>query len=97
VADDALLIDVDHTQALRRALDEGVAYATTREAALWTVAALERAAVEPLRVGPAGPAPHRRRRPRLSAAHGTRARRGVPAPRPRLGSVSVLSRAGACA
>jgi len=50
VADDALLIDIDHTPALRRALDEGVAYTTTREAALWTVAAMERAAVAPLRV-----------------------------------------------
>jgi carbamoyl-phosphate synthase large subunit len=50
VAADALLIDVDHTPALRRALDEGVAYVTTRAAAAWTVAALERVVQTPPRV-----------------------------------------------
>ena len=46
VADDALVIDVDHgSRLLRRALEEGVAYVTSREAAAWTVAALERVRV----------------------------------------------------
>jgi len=50
IAGDALLIDVEHTTALRRALEEGVAYVTTPEAAAWTVTALERAAGGELRV-----------------------------------------------
>ena len=50
IAGDALVVDVVHTPALRRALEEGIAYVTTREAAAWTVAALERAATTPLRV-----------------------------------------------
>jgi carbamoyl-phosphate synthase large subunit len=42
VADDALVVDVEHgSTLLRRALEEGVAYVTSREAATWTVAALE--------------------------------------------------------
>ncbi|MDF1523964.1 MAG: carbamoyl phosphate synthase large subunit, partial [Trueperaceae bacterium] len=42
VADDALVVDVEHgSTLLRRALEEGVAYVTSREAAAWTVAALE--------------------------------------------------------
>ncbi|MDA0700695.1 MAG: carbamoyl-phosphate synthase large subunit, partial [bacterium] len=50
VADDAIVIDVEHTPALRKALDEGLAYVTTFEAARWTVSAMERAAEGSLRV-----------------------------------------------
>ena len=50
VAGDALVVDVAHTPALRRALEEGIAYVSTREAAEWTVAALEGAATGTLRV-----------------------------------------------
>jgi len=39
--DYALLIDVAHTKELRRALENGVPYATSREAAAWMVAAIE--------------------------------------------------------
>jgi carbamoyl-phosphate synthase large subunit len=50
VAGDALVIDVEHTPVLRRALEEGIAYVTTREAAAWTVSGIERAAETTLRV-----------------------------------------------
>src|SRR5690606_9702855 len=39
-----LLVDVAHPAELRRALEDGVAYVTTREAARWTVDALAAAA-----------------------------------------------------
>ncbi len=39
-----LLIDVAHTPELRRALENGVPYVSTREAAQWTVRAIEAAA-----------------------------------------------------
>ena len=42
IADDALLVDVAHTPSLRRALEEGVPYLTTREAAEWSLEALRR-------------------------------------------------------
>ncbi len=42
VADDALLIDVTHTRALRLALEEGVPFLSTREAAVWSLEALRR-------------------------------------------------------
>ena len=42
VAHDALLVDVAHTPALRRALEEGVPYLSTREAAVWSLEALRR-------------------------------------------------------
>jgi carbamoyl-phosphate synthase large subunit len=42
VAGDALLIDLAHTPALRRALEEGVPYLSTREAAAWALEALRR-------------------------------------------------------
>ena len=42
VAQDALLVDVAHTPALRRALEEGVPYLSTREAAEWALEALRR-------------------------------------------------------
>ena len=42
IADDALLIDVTQTHALRRALEEGVPHISTREAALWSLEALRR-------------------------------------------------------
>jgi len=42
VAQDALLVDVAHTPAMRRALEEGVAYLSTREAATWALEALRR-------------------------------------------------------
>ncbi len=51
VADDALVIDVAHdTGTLRRALEEGVAYVTSREAAAWTLQAIGRAAGQTPRV-----------------------------------------------
>jgi len=50
IAGDGLVIDVQHTLALRRALEEGVAHVTTPEAAAWTATALERAAEAELRV-----------------------------------------------
>ncbi len=51
VADDALVIDVAHdTDTLRRALEEGVAYVTSREAATWTLEAIGRAAGQAPRV-----------------------------------------------
>jgi len=59
IAGDAMLIDVAHTtRALRRALEEGVAYVTTKEAAQWTVAAMERAAVMPMKVWALQDLPH---------------------------------------
>jgi carbamoyl-phosphate synthase large subunit len=42
VAGDALLVDVDHSPLLRRALEEGVPFMSTFEAARWTVEGLER-------------------------------------------------------
>ncbi|HKI57935.1 MAG TPA: carbamoyl-phosphate synthase large subunit [Trueperaceae bacterium] len=42
--DYALLVDVAHTPELRRALENGVPYATTHEAARWTVDAIQAAA-----------------------------------------------------
>jgi carbamoyl-phosphate synthase large subunit len=46
--DDVLLFDLEHTPALRRALENGVPYCTTFEAARWTVEAIAaRAAAEP--------------------------------------------------
>ena len=42
VAGDALLVDLERTPALRRALEEGVPYLTTREAASWALEALRR-------------------------------------------------------
>jgi carbamoyl-phosphate synthase large subunit len=43
-----LLFDVEHTPELRRALENGVPYCSTLEAARWTVKALAaRAAKEP--------------------------------------------------
>jgi carbamoyl-phosphate synthase large subunit len=50
VADDALLVDLDHTPALRRALEEGVPFMSTLEAARWTVEGLERSVGRTLRV-----------------------------------------------
>ncbi len=41
-ASDALLIDVLHTPALRCALEEGVPYLSTREAAVWAIEAMRR-------------------------------------------------------
>jgi carbamoyl-phosphate synthase large subunit len=41
--DAALLVDVAHTPELRRALENGVPYVTTREAAVWTVRGLRAA------------------------------------------------------
>ena len=48
-----LLVDVAHTPELRRALESGVPYVTTHEAARWTVAALAAAAKARAR-GPLG-------------------------------------------
>jgi len=46
--DDAMLFDVEHGPALRRALENGVPYCTTLEAARWTVEAIAaRAKAEP--------------------------------------------------
>jgi carbamoyl-phosphate synthase large subunit len=42
-SDAALLIDVQHTPSLRRALEDGVPYVTTREAAAWTLRAIRAA------------------------------------------------------
>jgi len=42
-SDAALLIDVEHTRSLRRALEDGVPYVTTREAADWTLRAIRAA------------------------------------------------------
>jgi len=50
VAADALLIDIEHTPALRRALEEGIAYVTTAEAAAWTIRSMARAAEQPMQV-----------------------------------------------
>jgi carbamoyl-phosphate synthase large subunit len=50
VAGDALLIDVDHTPALRRALEEGVPFVSTPEAARWVLEAIGRARGVPMRV-----------------------------------------------
>jgi carbamoyl-phosphate synthase large subunit len=58
IAEDALVIDVRHTAALRRALEEGVAYVTTVRGAEWTVAALEAAARLPLGVQALQDLPH---------------------------------------
>jgi len=48
--DYTLLVDVAHTQELRRALENGVPYATTREAARWTVDAIRAAGTADLEV-----------------------------------------------
>jgi carbamoyl-phosphate synthase large subunit len=48
-----LLVDVVHTPELRRALEDGVAYVTTREAARWTLDAIS-AAVRAYARGPLG-------------------------------------------
>jgi carbamoyl-phosphate synthase large subunit len=59
IVGDAMVIDVAHsTRALRRALEEGVAYVTTLEAAQWTVTAMERAAVMPMEVWALQDLPH---------------------------------------
>jgi carbamoyl-phosphate synthase large subunit len=50
VAGDALLIDVTASPALRRALEEGVPFVTTVEAARWTLEALRRSRERPLTV-----------------------------------------------
>ncbi len=50
IADDALLVDVAATPALRRALDEGVPYLTTRAAARWSLEALRRLRTTPITV-----------------------------------------------
>ena len=50
VAGDALLVDVEHTPALRRALEEGVPFMSTPQAARWTVEGLERSVGRSLRV-----------------------------------------------
>jgi len=42
IADDALLIDVEQTRSLRSALEEGVPFISTREAAVWALEALRR-------------------------------------------------------
>jgi len=42
VAADGLVVDVAHTRTLRRALEEGVPYLSTREAAVWSLEALRR-------------------------------------------------------
>jgi carbamoyl-phosphate synthase large subunit len=42
IADDALLIDVTHTRSLRLALEEGVPFLSTREAATWSLGAMRR-------------------------------------------------------
>jgi carbamoyl-phosphate synthase large subunit len=49
IANDALVIDTEHTsRSLRKALEEGVAYASTAEAAAWTLAAMETARQKPV-------------------------------------------------
>ncbi|MBA2667072.1 MAG: carbamoyl-phosphate synthase large subunit [Trueperaceae bacterium] len=50
IADDALLIDIEGTAALRRALEEGVPYFSTLEAATWTLTGLERTKGHAMRV-----------------------------------------------
>ncbi len=50
IADDVMLIDLLHTPALRRALEEGVPYLSTFQGADWTLKALERLADGELRV-----------------------------------------------
>jgi carbamoyl-phosphate synthase large subunit len=44
IAHDALLVDLLHTSALRSALEEGVPYLSTREAARWAIEAMRRRA-----------------------------------------------------